>query len=129
MSFWSQPLDFGKIWRGPQWRTPFATYACTWLGRMLVVGSFVLLAVFFLAMVAFEVALAIHDPALSLGIWTTVGVATLLIVLWRRSHRAPPVDPDDPVDGAGIPIPRVPSPELRVGAAAQGVPFERRRLG
>ena len=81
------------------------------------------------AMLAFLIAMFVHDPAISIGSWAIVGVIAGLNALWNWKHRPPPGNPDGTTEGTGIPIPRVPSPLLRVGTTARDIPAKRERYG
>ena len=129
MAFWNEPIEIRRLWRGPRLLTPMASCACTWIGRFAVILGVGVLVLFVVAMLAFEIALVVGDPAIGIGSWAIVGVIAGLNALWNRKHRPPPGNPDGTTEGTGIPIPRVPSPLLRVGRTARDIPTERERYG
>lgn len=129
MAFWDEPIEVGRLWRGPRHCSPVPSFLCTWMGRFAVVLGVCVFVLFVAGMLSFEIAIVVHDPAIGIGCWAIVGAIAGLNALWRRRCRRLPGDPDGTTEGTGIPIPRVSPPLLRVGTAARDIPFERERYG
>jgi hypothetical protein len=113
---WNEPIEIRKLWRGLELRTPYATYSCTWFVRIGLILAFAIFGLFLLAMIAFEILLLVHDPLIALACWAIVGAVAAILCRKKPAH---PETPDDPTEGTGIPIARIPPPLSRVGSEAK----------